>query len=77
MNCAFLIMTMTLFTARYFTKANNIEDHERVLTVLQDAGIADPIDLIVRNDCTKGVMMKFLQSCPGQYLKRHECFKGQ
>ena len=55
-------MTMLLSTTRSSSKANKIEDYEHALTVSWDTYIEDPIDIILRNNCTKGGLRKFLEN---------------
>ena len=40
------------------SKDRKIEEYEHSLTILWDAGIGDPIDLVLRKYCTKGGLIK-------------------
>ena len=62
-------MSKTLTTTRSFEKFNNLEDYGRALMFLWDADIRDPIDFIIRKDCTTEGLEKVIKRCPKDHLK--------
>ena len=53
---------------RASASANNAEDYEHFSRVSWDADIGDPINLIIRIDCTTGGLRKVLK-CTKECLK--------